>query len=490
MSEVFFKYKSNSMASIYTEDILLFNDIRNAFTVEDKSIIFKRKKGYKLSEMYCPITLLGTYPTGLTFNIMSYLLKTPGHKLNFDEKLKESLGILKNPKSIVYPSNEITYRNIQLESLKCSLNINRGIFQLPTSSGKSLIIYGLIQSLFQWNPLIKTCLIYVPNIQLVTQMEKDLLQYGMNPNEIQSFSSFNKVINPNVKVVISNRQWLEKHSKELPEIGILIVDECHTLKKGSKTLKFINSFNTQIRFGLTGTLPESLIDKYNVIGAIGPVLISKYAYELEPEKILAVLNIKCIRLNYQTKPHIQYPSKLMNNDSTDNMDLYLKAYQEELAFFENDSNTLKFIVSFIDKLKGNTLVLFDHTEHGQNLHTMIQNTNKHFINGETKLANREYSRLLMEDSKNMIIIANQKCFGTGINIKNIHNILLIVSGKSQTKVIQSIGRGLRTCSTKTELNLYDVHCNLKYSEKHFAKRKQLYLKHYNQNINQFSTFSL
>lgn len=83
----------------------------------------------------------------------------------------------------------------------------------------------------------------------------------------------------------------------------------------------------------------------------------------------------------------------------------------------------------------------------------------------------------MEKEDNIICIAITKIFSTGINIKNLHNIVLAAGGKSSVTVVQSIGRGLRLHPNKKMLNIYDLRdSGLNYSEAHSKARLLIYNK--------------
>ena len=84
----------------------------------------------------------------------------------------------------------------------------------------------------------------------------------------------------------------------------------------------------------------------------------------------------------------------------------------------------------------------------------------------------------MEESSNNILFAEVVVMGTGINIKNLPNIVFMFSGKSLSRVIQSIGRSLRTHKDKEEALLIDTHFNFKYSTKHYKERMKLYKSFY------------
>ena len=76
---------------------------------------------------------------------------------------------------------------------------------------------------------------------------------------------------------------------------------------------------------------------------------------------------------------------------------------------------------------------------------------------------REDIRKEFENSGNNILIGNVSILGTGINIKRLNHICFLISTKSFSRVIQSIGRTLRLHSLKDEAHLIDVAFNFKYS---------------------------
>ena len=76
---------------------------------------------------------------------------------------------------------------------------------------------------------------------------------------------------------------------------------------------------------------------------------------------------------------------------------------------------------------------------------------------------QEDIRAITENEKNAIIIASYGTFSTGINIKNLHNIIFSSPSKSRIRVLQSIGRGLRTSESKTKTTLYDISDDVSYT---------------------------
>jgi superfamily II DNA or RNA helicase len=136
-------------------------------------------------------------------------------------------------------------------------------------------------------------------------------------------------------------------------------------------------------------------------------------------------------------------------------------------------------------LKGNTLVLFQFVEkHGRDLHALIkENTkNRHvfFVYGDTDVDVRESVRAITEKEKDAIIVASYGTFSTGVNIRNLHNIIFASPSKSRIRNLQSIGRGLRLGDNKEEAVLFDIADDFRigkytnYTLHHFVERVKIY----------------
>lgn len=81
-----------------------------------------------------------------------------------------------------------------------------------------------------------------------------------------------------------------------------------------------------------------------------------------------------------------------------------------------------------------------------------------------------------------IIVASLGTFSTGINIRNIHSIIFASPSKSQIRVLQSIGRGLRKTDDDKPTTIYDLADDLHWKAKrnytldHAAERLKIYSK--------------
>ena len=103
-----------------------------------------------------------------------------------------------------------------------------------------------------------------------------------------------------------------------------------------------------------------------------------------------------------------------------------------------------------------------------------------FVYGGVEAEEREKIRFITEKSEGAIIVASYGTFSTGINIRNLHNIVFASPSKSRIRNLQSIGRGLRLKDNDSDATLYDIADDLTHNEKenytlsHFRERINIY----------------
>jgi len=429
------------------------------------------------------ITPLYKFRTYLAEHIYDLLMEyTPD--VEIDEALMKILRPLNLELKYEVPNTKFKLRDYQKEGSEALLKTGRGIIIASTGVGKSLIIATVFHNVIKQNSLQKNeiCLLLVPTCALVIQMYSDMLDYGMPSEDIQQFSSKYKTIEDNKKIIITNRDWITRHYEDISQkykIKILFVDEVHTLNN-NKISKFIEKLMLPIVFGCTGTLSNNSKDsEWYIQGIVGPIRMTKKIVEMQEQGYIAKINIRHIKLM-----HDQIP--VFPRDTYEDIKL---AYKYEYEWINENKASIKVIANILQKLKGNTIVLFKHIVHGRNIFKETQSNNKHLIEGGVDVEIRDSVREIAENTNNCIIIGNFQCISTGINIKNIQNIVFVGGGKSLIGVIQSIGRGLRLLKGKTHLNLIDITHNLKYSTDHYKSRKIIYMEDYNKkNIKEIELF--
>ena len=364
----------------------------------------------------------------------------------------------------------ITPRDYQINAFKFALEYDRGLVLSPTASGKSLIIYMLCRHYL--NMINNNILIIVPTTSLVEQLYKDFKDYGYDVETNVSRKYHGYDIDKDKRIVISTWQSLYKMPKQFFEdYGAVIGDEAHLFKAVSLTKIMTKLIDCKYRIGLTGTLDDSKTHKLVLQGLFGMVNKVVSTSELIDRKQLAQLKVMCLNLKYP---------------ESEAKKVYGVKYFEELEFLTQNTARNKYIRNLALALKGNTLLLFQLVEkHGEILHKLIQEKadpgrKVFFVYGGTETDDREKIRAITEKSDNAIIVASFGTFSTGINIRNLHNIVFSSPTKSPIRVLQSIGRGLRVGDNKDSATVYDISDDLTYKDKknftltHFQERVGIY----------------
>jgi superfamily II DNA or RNA helicase len=364
-------------------------------------------------------------------------------------------------------------RDYQKQAFVHALQKSRCLLLSPTASGKSLIVYMLVRFniLRLKDKPNNKILIIVPTTSLVEQLFKDFKDYGWNPdkNVHRIYQGHDKETDKNV--VISTWQSIYNMPKKwFKSFGVVMGDECHLFKAVSLSKIMTKLEDCKYRIGLTGTLDGTKTNKLVLEGLFGAVNKVTSTAELQEKKQLADLKIICLVLQ-----HDQYSKHFLKD----------KSYQEEMDFLVSNNKRNKYIRNLCLDLKGNSLVLFQYVEkHGVILKQLIEDKAEDrkifFVHGGVEAEEREKIRFITEKSDNAIIIASYGTFSTGINIKNLHNIVFASPSKSRIRNLQSIGRGLRLKDNNSAATLYDIADDLTYNGKenytlqHFRERINIY----------------
>ena len=362
-----------------------------------------------------------------------------GNQINADFMMK-FIEALKLPFKI---------RDYQFDAVCTGIQRKNAILLSPTGSGKSLIIYVLARWLLSaLDKSRKDILIVVPTTSLVEQMYNDFKSYGYDvENRCHKIYS-GKDKNTFKRIVISTWQSIHRFPKEwFARFGTVFGDECHGFKSKSLTTIMNKCTEAEYRFGTTGTLDGALTHELVLQGLFGKVYRVTSTRALQDNDTLARLDIRRIILEYSKEVKKNFGKK---------------TYQEEIEFIVTNDKRNNFIKNLTLDLKGNTLVLYNYVEkHGKPLYNLMKDQVKEgrkifFVSGETAATDREAIRAIVEKQKDSITVASLGTFSTGINIRNLHNIVFASPSKSQIRVLQSIGRGLRKTDDGKSTTLYDI----------------------------------
>jgi len=393
------------------------------------------------------------------------------YKLEIDSEvtLTENFSIEEAKKFIQTLNLPHEVRDYQLNSFIHAIRNKRILLLSPTASGKSLILYLILRQIQHAGH--KKGLLIVPTTSLVEQMYSDFESYGYDSEQYchRQYAGKDKVTDK--FLTITTWQSIYKNPQEyFEQYDFVLGDEAHQFKAKSLTTIMSGTINSKYRIGCTGTLDGTQTHRLVLEGLFGPVYKATTTSELIEKGQLASFKIKCLILKYP-----EAVCKIARDWD----------YNTEVEYIVMSAARNEFIKNLALSLEGNSLILFQFVEkHGRDLHSIIKEKAKNrkvfFVYGGTDVEVRESIRAITEKEKDAIIVASYGTFSTGVNIRNLHNIIFASPSKSRVRNLQSIGRGLRIGDNKEEATLFDISDDFRigkftnYTLKHFIERVKIY----------------
>jgi superfamily II DNA or RNA helicase len=378
--------------------------------------------------------------------------------LQFEKITEEYWGDMCWPPGHRFAGEPIRLRDDQVEVVNRFLENPQALQEVATGAGKTIMTATLSRICEKYGRTITI----VPNKSLVEQTEEDFVNVGLDvgvyygdrkelgkTHTICTWQSLNILDKKshNDDAVLTLAEFLDG-------VKTIIIDEVHQAKADVlKKLLTINFANAPIRWGLTGTIPKDELEFESIRCSLGNVIGRVSAHELQQKGILSQCHVNII----QTQEWKEFGS-----------------YPEELKYLVTDEDRMSWVSNVIKGIaeSGNTLVLVDRIESGKFLVNEIPDSV--FISGAVKTKDRKEEYDEIKTSDNKIIVATYGVAAVGINIPRIFNLVLLEPGKSFTRVIQSIGRGIRKADDKDFVQIWDITANTKYAKRHLTERKKFY----------------
>ena len=389
-----------------------------------------RPSGYKFMPRYRAgrwdgyISLMHSmtrFPTGLLNHVCYWL-----EKRNFSVDIVDTTKTLE----FQYPKeddlNGIMLRDYQLQAVSMLLEAKRGIAKMATNSGKTEVMASIIKSLNMPKTLVvvhRKELMYQTAERFNTRLGIDV---GLVGDGNHKFGV----------VTVAMIQTLHNMLKKLKlECSLVMIDECHTASSDTM-LDVLKVVPGSYRFGFSGTpLKYSDLPDMKLMGATGEVIVD-------------ISNDYLITSGYSAKPVINIHVIEDKDDTNWDMD-YHSAYTQLIV--HNDKRN-KLISNIAKQSVGVTLLLVNQIEHGKLLEELIPNSV--FVHGSEDMTVRRSVLEMMRGSDARVYIASP-IFDEGIDVPSIDTLILAAGGKSNIKVLQRVGRGLRVKENGGGLCVHD-----------------------------------
>ena len=388
--------------------------------------------------------------------------------LEFTEISEDFWGEKCWPAGHRFAGQPIRLRDDQVEVVNNFLKNPQSLQEVATGAGKTIMTATLSKIVEKYGRSI----VIVPNKSLVEQTEEDFINVGLDVGvyygDRKDLGKTHTICTWQSLNILDKKSLDDSDLLSLAEfldgVETVIVDEVHMAKaEVLKKLLTHNLSNAPIRWGLTGTVPKADHEFQTIRASLGEVVGRVTAKELQDKGILSQCHVNVI----QTAEWKEFNS-----------------YAEELKYLVTDSDRMTYISNIICEISksGNTLVLVDRIESGKFLQVHLsslfsllgEKPEVAFISGEVKTKDRKSEYDEIKTANDKIIVATYGVAAVGLNIPRIFNLVLLEPGKSFTRVIQSIGRGIRKAEDKDFVQIWDLTAATKYAKKHLTERKKFY----------------
>jgi superfamily II DNA or RNA helicase len=333
----------------------------------------------------------------------------------------------------------------------------RGVLDLATGSGKTKTAGEMIRM-----SGVPTAFI-VHRTHLVEQTKEEFESLGLQCGVVQASRK-----DTSNQLTIATVQTLYNHIQNQKDLawtlGIhqLFIDEAHLvgadLNKGNIFVNVANLFeNAYMRWGLTGTAFRR--DEYSDLllqGVTGSTIYKAQNKDLIEEGFLAPPKIKVISHDVKLVPRT-WPQCY-------DVGIVLNKKRNEMVIKEALKATPPCLI-FVDQVTHGRLLQEESNKQG----TFIP-----MLCGDSTSDERLEAVAKLKDGRLTHIIATT-IFDEGMNAPHLRSIVLAGAKQSSIKYLQRIGRGLRTYSGKTHVDVVDFYeRGHKILERHATKRLDIW----------------
>lgn len=368
---------------------------------------------------------------------------------------------------IDYLAEETGYpklRDRQHTAMMAMLSTRRGLFELATNFGKTILCLGVSKRL---DPYVKT-LIITPSEQLALQTAEDYAKADISSCFIKSSMSKKKrqeSIDKNRHIIMTSKMFCNCVSMFDSSEYAVIIDEAHIFGEVFQDALRFDFSDAQFCWGITGTLPHDDKLKINRIKATvgGDVVQYVSTKQITEDGNAAKANVRLVEFHH--KKVEEYFDSLMDEDMFD--------WSTEASYYSNNEERLEAIAKYIESLDPKNTLILSHAGFGTKL---AERMGHEYVHKDTKLKDRKRLFSSFSDGDDVTVQASFGTSATGISENRIFRLILIELGADRKLLIQSVGRGIRLDGDVNEIEVVDIGSNTKFAKKHRKERIKIYKK--------------
>lgn len=399
-----------------------------------------------------------SFPSGL-INTIANILEIYDHEvdINYQFGFPPTLDLEK-----LLDENEELWKH-QKESIKQASKNPRGIFKLPTGSGKT---YLAVRIWKLWGR--KITLVLVPNNSIANQWideMKDFAEdmkigrwFGKNKPEIGIFNIMTYSMAYSIRDKWNDkRDKYKKGNKLMNSVKMCFVDEAHRVGatdngEPNRTYEILMSLSKiENIYGLSATA-QMRTDKSDIyqIASMGDLLANIDPIELVEKGILALPKIKFILIppeNFRRKKkgenslnyyRLKYEKMIIHNDRRNRL-----AIKEALRMVVSEKRQVIMFCKEVDHLRELYRLFFQFLDHFEIF----------FSHGQDPEKDDKINRFKAGGID--ILIATTKLVGEGLDVRPLSGIVYLIGEKSESELAQAIGRAMRKYKDKFDCKIID-----------------------------------
>ena len=319
-----------------------------------------------------------------------------------------------------------------------------GIEVLPTGSGKSLIIAGIVQRLDG------PCLVFQPTKEILEQNFAKFVAYGYRP-AIYSASAGEKRID---EITLATIGSIMRKQEQFRHFKYIIQDECHYCNpKTGMYSDFYASTKARI-LGLTATPYRLVTDGYGgsilkFLTRTRPRVFSKVVHVVQNGDLFAAGHLA--KLEYKEVKTGFRPDRLrINTTGADYTDESIRNHFQELHF----SDQIVRCIQRLDELNRHGALVFTRfVEEAEYVASKIAGAA--IVTADTKKRDRE--NILSEFKRgNIPVVTNVGVLTVGFDYPELANIILARPSMSLALYYQMVGRAMRPHPSKESAFVIDM----------------------------------
>ncbi|GIX43893.1 MAG: DEAD/DEAH box helicase [Candidatus Hydrogenedentota bacterium] len=379
-------------------------------------------------------------------------------------------------RTLTFKRPPVELRDYQRACVQAALNARRGVLELATGAGKTLLAACLIHELGL------PTLFVVHTRDLLHQTREVFRQHlsskigqvgdgkiDLQPVTVATVQTCSRAFGINVGLTPDDDEPLEDdptevaaRSKDVVEFvrscPVVFFDECHHLPAECCYALAMETKNAHYRYGLSATPYRA--DRLDMLleAALG-------------EKIFCARASNLIERGYLVPPEIYFYAVSPYRTAPSRRPDYATIFREYIIHNpERNAMIVEHARALAEEGKS-VLVLVSQVAHGEVLRELMPEAP--LVQGTDSAEKRQkvFHRL---GKKSLRIVIATTLADEGLDIPTLDAVILASGGKSETRALQRVGRSLRPAPKKKHATIIDFFDNAPYLQEHSLRRLEIF----------------